>query len=414
MAGKIVNRRLRRNSRLVGWTVCLLASIVPFALPAGVEGQGRFLWLILPAAVLVGWHRWMKDEGAVPVIVYHGVSADQSWLPWAFGTVVTPETFERHLRILRDLGCNVISTRELLGARVDGRPLPKRPVAIHFDDGLLDNWTAAAPLLRRYEMKATLFVSLDFIEQSTDLRPNLDDVLYGRAAQDDLRWSGYLNWAELKELDSSGIVDVQAHGVDHGRVPTGPGTVGEVAPGNWRRHAWVQWAAMNGNKSSWYLHGDPPAVPYGAPIPESAPALAARAWRDGRLESEKEYEDRVRTVLERSRRELGSALAKKIEVFCWPFNAATETGRRIAGELGYAATTGGRGENRRDEDPRVISRMTVLEHTTSLRSRRLEDLIFAARVRAAQGVYYWNIVLLPLSLLRRLLGGPDQGKEGTE
>lgn len=313
------------------------------------------------------------------------------------------------MRTLREMGCKVVSTLDLLKARREGGALPSKPVVIHFDDGYLDNWTAAYPIIKRHGVRTTLFVSLDFIEDGEKSRPTLEDVEAGRAAPEALEWRGYLNWAELREMDSSGLVDVQSHGNDHGRVRTGPAVVDLLTPANWRKHAWVQWAEMEGTKAGWHLHSDPPCVPYGSPVYESGPALASRSWRDGSLESEAEYEARVRRILETSRALLGAALEKEIRVFCWPHSAATQTGRRIAEETGYWASTGGRGENRIGEDPRVISRITVHDEVLGRRWDWLDSLVFKADVRMGHGVYYWYMPLLAVRLLglatRHLPGG---------
>lgn len=402
MAFTTINRRLRRQTRAGCWLVCLAASFIPAVLVASQALTAQLLWLVLPLAVGIGGHRWMKHEGGVAVLVYHSVSGERNWLPWAYGTSVEPKTFERQLRALRDLGCNVISTAELVEARRAKKPLPAKPVVIHLDDGYLDNWVAAFPLLKRHGLKATLFVSLDFIEDGAELRPGIEDPKVTGDGASDLEWSGYLNWAELKAMDSSGFVDVQSHGIEHGRVVTGPRVVDKITPENWRRNAWVQWAGMNGDKSSWFRHKDPPLVPCGSPVFESRPALASRARRDGLTESEEEHEARVRDVLQRSRETLGQVLEKEIRFFCWPYNTATATGRRLAEEVGFWASTAGMGENRPEEDPRVISRTTVLDHVLAWRWPWLDKLAFRGWVRLCHGNYYWYPLLLSISVLSRV------------
>lgn len=399
MDGETYDRRSRRRTRAGLW---LLFVTVSLAFPLSMDFPGsssRLPWLILPALVFVAGHRWMAEVGGVPVLTYHSVSVERDWLPWALGTSVTPETFERQMKTLKAIGCNVVSTPELVNARKAGEPLPSKPVVIHFDDGYLDNWTAAYPIIRRHGLSATLFVSTDFIEDGKETRPNLDDVGAGKRSQESLEWSGYLNWAELRAMDSSGLIDVQAHGTDHGRVRTGPRMVDRLTPGNWRSHAWVQWAQMNGNKSQWFRHSEPPLVPVGSPVYESGPALASRSWRDGGLESEAEYEARVRSVLETSRAALEAALQKKVMIFCWPYNRATPAARRIAEETGFLASTGGHGENRPEEDPTVISRITVHEGTLGLHWSWLDCFMFKAKVHMCHGNYYWYLPVLAIRLL---------------
>ncbi len=392
-----VRRRRRRQLRLAGWATSLAVAAGVAVLAA--ERLGSPLFWLLPIVTALVWHRWMKDEGGVAILNYHSISAHSDWLPWAERLSVSPETFERHLRLLRRRRCHVVSTRRLLAARRDAAPLPPRCVVLHLDDGYLDNWVAALPLLRRHRMPATVFVSLDFIEPGETPRPTLDDVAVGRG---ELRWDGYLNWAELRRLQSSERVDVQAHGTDHGRVESGERIVDVVSPDNWRWHAWVQWAAMPGNKSAWYRHRQPPAVACGTPVRESRPALAAPVWRPDGPETAADHERRVRSVLLRSRAVLEERLGRDVLVFCWPENVVPDRGRQWAEEAGYQATTGGRGENRAEEDPRVLSRVHGGDRALGWKWPLLDDLILYARIRVVQGNYYWYSFLGFVNLASRL------------
>jgi peptidoglycan/xylan/chitin deacetylase (PgdA/CDA1 family) len=409
MVRQTIDRKSRRRKRTGLWLLLVLG---PIFLPLNFNFPGTSTWapwLVIPILVIIAGHRWMKDEGGVPVITYHSVSEGEGWLPLYAKASVTPETFDRQLRMLRDMGCNVIPNRDLMNARKKGLTLPDRPVVLHFDDGYLDNWTAAYPILKRHKMPATVFASADFIEDGEKARSNLEDERSGAAGRHALKWMGYLNWPELRALDESGLVDVQSHGTDHARVRTGPNEVDRLTPANWRDHAWMQWALMEGNKSKWFHGADPPCVPYGTSVYESGPALASLSWSEGGLESRAEYEARVTGALERSRSVLEAGLQKKIDVFCWPYNRATPAGRDLAELAGYAATTGGKGENRAEEDRRVISRMSVRERTLGFRWGWADRLAFRARVRLGHGNYYWYLPLLAFKVVgfvtKPLFGG---------
>ena len=50
---------------------------------------------------------------------------------------------------------------------LDGRVLlPKRPLIITFDDGFDDNYTNAFPILKKYDVPATFFISTDYIDSN--------------------------------------------------------------------------------------------------------------------------------------------------------------------------------------------------------------------------------------------------------
>lgn len=87
------------------------------------------------------------------VLMYHRVAepAADSW-----DLAVSPAHFEEQLRVLRRLG-TVISAAEL-AERLQSQTLKRRSIAITFDDGYLDNYLAARPLLARYQLPATFFI----------------------------------------------------------------------------------------------------------------------------------------------------------------------------------------------------------------------------------------------------------------
>ncbi|WP_052249041.1 polysaccharide deacetylase family protein [Leisingera sp. ANG-Vp] len=378
---------------------CGVAAILLFwlAVPAGAWPR----WSVLPA--LAGWlwiaDGWMRRPGGVPCLTWHSVSADASWLPWASETSVRPETLDRQLALLRQMGCTAMDSATFIRRRRAGDPVPAGTVLLHFDDGYLDNWVAAAPILRRHGMCATLFVSLEFAAPERPAPQSLDDTPWPS------RWDGYLSWGEIRALDQPGpdkVFDVQPHGINHIRVPVGPHAVGRLTRGNWKRHAWMQWAAMRGSKHDWYRAEKPPAVPAGTAIPESDAALAAPAFTGGRFESEAEYAARVGAELARCRTEFKARLGKVPDLFCWPQNRTSGLARRIAAEEGYLASTAGNGSNREGEDPAVISRVHAGENAAGFRSARLDAWHFRATVRCFQGNHYWYLLILAASLSKAL------------
>jgi peptidoglycan/xylan/chitin deacetylase (PgdA/CDA1 family)/ubiquinone/menaquinone biosynthesis C-methylase UbiE len=95
-----------------------------------------------------------KSAKAPLVLLYHRVANDpiDSQL-----LAVTPEKFEGHLKVLSE-NYRVLPLHQLLGQISRGQLQPNT-AAITFDDGYLDNLTNAVPLLEKYGLPATVFVT---------------------------------------------------------------------------------------------------------------------------------------------------------------------------------------------------------------------------------------------------------------
>jgi len=69
---------------------------------------------------------------------------------------VTPEVFDRQVSCLKK-HFTLVGVDELC-AFAAGKPLPPNSVAITFDDGYLDNYVRALPILKRHDAKAIFFL----------------------------------------------------------------------------------------------------------------------------------------------------------------------------------------------------------------------------------------------------------------
>lgn len=79
---------------------------------------------------------------------------------------VSPKHFAEHMGYLRRR-YTVMSIRELSNALEEGR-LPKRAVVVTFDDGYADNLWYAKPVLERYEIPATAFVTAGHVGENNE------------------------------------------------------------------------------------------------------------------------------------------------------------------------------------------------------------------------------------------------------
>lgn len=103
-------------------------------------------------------HRTMQRlralSGGGLILSYHRV-AELSVDP--FELAVTPDRFDEHLSALRRLA-RPMSLPQLVAA-LRHRRMPRRAVAITFDDGYADNLYAARPILERHDIPASVYVA---------------------------------------------------------------------------------------------------------------------------------------------------------------------------------------------------------------------------------------------------------------
>jgi len=103
------------------------------------------------------WERLVRDfDRRLPVLMYHHVGPSRPGVSKEWS--ITPEQFERHVRRIRRGGYETILPSNWLDWLREGKPLPRRPVLITFDDGYGDTAQYALPILRRYGMTAAVYV----------------------------------------------------------------------------------------------------------------------------------------------------------------------------------------------------------------------------------------------------------------
>jgi len=111
-------------------------------------------------------------RGPRPVILmYHRIAHDR-FDPW--GLAVSPDNFADQLQWLA-ANRMVLPLAEFAERHRQGT-LPRNAAAITFDDGYRSNVTAAAPLLEKHGLPATIFLPVELIEQG---RPFWWDELQG-------------------------------------------------------------------------------------------------------------------------------------------------------------------------------------------------------------------------------------------
>ena len=96
------------------------------------------------------------------ILLYHRVIADDDpeMTHSIRGMTTTPEIFKAELNFLKKK-FSVISMNNLLKHLEEGTAIPRRSVAITFDDGWRDNYLNAFPILKNHEIPATIFITVN-------------------------------------------------------------------------------------------------------------------------------------------------------------------------------------------------------------------------------------------------------------
>lgn len=104
----------------------------------------------------------------VVVLMYHRVLPAQppADVFSSDAIVVTPRTFERHMRFLRRF-CNPLRVEQLAAMIRGEAPWPARACVVTFDDGWFDNAQHALPVLERNAVPAVVFVATGLLGTAT-------------------------------------------------------------------------------------------------------------------------------------------------------------------------------------------------------------------------------------------------------
>ena len=160
-----------------------LAAVTPSATPSASPSASPKAFLPVSSGRAV----------TVPILMYHYIGLNPNPQDLARNDLsVAPDKFEAELNYLQSSGFTTIDFDTLYNALKGTGPLPAKPILLTFDDGYIDFFINAYPILQKYHSKATVFIPTGLMDKGY-----------------------YLHWDQIKQMQSSGIISFQAHSVNH-------------------------------------------------------------------------------------------------------------------------------------------------------------------------------------------------------
>ncbi len=139
-----------------------------------------------------------NDEVFLPIIMYHSILKDQKLQN---DYTISPTLMENDLKYLTSSGYTTVTVDDLINYVYHGKKLPEKCIMLTFDDGYYNNYYYAYPLLKKYKCKAVISPIASMTEKFTQTQDI--SVSYGHISNDD-----------IKEMVSSGYVEIQNHSYD--------------------------------------------------------------------------------------------------------------------------------------------------------------------------------------------------------
>lgn len=288
--------------------------------------------------------------------------------------------FERFCRYLRDQSYKTLFLNEWYDIENSSISSKDKLVLLTFDDGYLDNYVYVYPILKKYGLKGTIFVNPEFVDV-TNVTPRKKFDEYGFDKNNIKNVLGFLNWEEIVEMDSSGVIDIQNHTMSHNRYFSGPSLIDFLTPENADKYDWMLWWQKSEIKP-YYMHINLfDYLSQGLPVFENNRALSIRRFfpdseliaflserfrfeykkhdyksamvimkseyekllqqgkYPGRFESDEEMLQRFKYELDESRKIFMEKLNKRTDFLCWPGGGWNDLSLQLADELGYKAST---------------------------------------------------------------------------
>lgn len=220
------------------------------------------------------------------VLAYHSVvdeSAAENQKQY-FPQTISAQTLIKHFNWLKENGYNVISWQQVIDAENGKGTLPDNAVLLSFDDGYETMYNVVFPLLKAYNYPAVFAPVTGWLDTPENQKIAYADKMLDRSV--------FATWAQVKEMEQSGLVEVASH--------------------------------------THNLHNGINANPSGGQLP----AVIAPEYKNGKYETEDAYKNRLKSDFARTVQTLVNHIGKKPRVIVWPYGQFNDIAVQIARQAG--------------------------------------------------------------------------------
>lgn len=212
----------------------------------------------------------------IPVLMYHDFVDNLN-----SHANVRPIDFAKQLQYLKERGYQTINDRDLTLYFEGKEKLPPKPLMITMDDGYESNYDSAYPILKKFRMKATIFVIVSYVGKTPG-------------------YSKHFGWKQAKEMYDSGLIDIEDHTFNlHEDIPS-------------KSRGLFFWRAKT----------------------RMVPALTNKMTINGKLETEAAYEKRVHDDLLLAKNLIEQHVGNHVDSIAYPYGVTNKTVMKIAAQIG--------------------------------------------------------------------------------
>lgn len=306
-------------------------------------------------AARYGRHTQKSSKPQLLILMYHRILPKQDKRAQIEepGMVVTPETFKMHMEVIQQ-HFDIVSLSQWLKAKNNNEVLPSRCCAITFDDGWLDNYQYAYPILQQYQLPATIYLVSDMVGKEqmfwTERVANLLSYIAQTCPE---KWSHPdIAWIKLADVsyafdatspDQEQLSEIIQHLKQH--------TDSEIH------------ALIDHTEHSLQLNNDtPPSLLNWQQISEMCDSGLIEAGSHTRHHirlDEKQRPDTLLHEISQSKTQIEQHLNRAVNTFCYPNGDYCEAAVELVRKHYLGAVTTDKNWNTSETDPHLLHRIGV-------------------------------------------------------